>query len=383
MAVYKVPQDVEAEDKLIGPFSFRQFIYLIVAALGIFLAWALSRVFIGLLVIPLPIVLAMLALALPLRKDQPMETYLIAMIKFFFKPRKRIWDPEGTIDLVQITAPKVAEGPQLKEFGGDEASQRLAYLSQIVDTQGWASRGVANSSLSDIFVADASKAEDILDESSSLAQSLDQRLTQADDSRLESVRERFQASIQQTATAPASPPTTQATYTEEQIAAIPYSPMNIDQFAYAPVPTAQPVQTGSAPQNATMPSYTPENIDPSIGTAAPIQPTNDPAPTQQQPQDHNQYTDIPAQMPLSDPQTPTYNPYPSSMRQKVLSPTGTPPSATPQSPPASPTQSTSSKPVSPDIIRLANNNDLSISALAREAERVKKDDDNEVVIKLH
>jgi hypothetical protein len=32
MAVYKVPQDVEAEDKLIGPFSFRQFIYLIIVA---------------------------------------------------------------------------------------------------------------------------------------------------------------------------------------------------------------------------------------------------------------------------------------------------------------------------------------------------------------
>ena len=33
MAQYKVPQDVEAEDKLIGPFSFRQFIYLGVAVL--------------------------------------------------------------------------------------------------------------------------------------------------------------------------------------------------------------------------------------------------------------------------------------------------------------------------------------------------------------
>ena len=32
MAVYKVPQDVEADDKLIGPFSFRQFIYLLIVA---------------------------------------------------------------------------------------------------------------------------------------------------------------------------------------------------------------------------------------------------------------------------------------------------------------------------------------------------------------
>ena len=31
MAQYKVPQDVEADDKLIGPFSFRQFVYLLIA----------------------------------------------------------------------------------------------------------------------------------------------------------------------------------------------------------------------------------------------------------------------------------------------------------------------------------------------------------------
>ena len=31
MAQYKVPQDVEAEDKLLGPFTFRQFIYLMIA----------------------------------------------------------------------------------------------------------------------------------------------------------------------------------------------------------------------------------------------------------------------------------------------------------------------------------------------------------------
>ncbi len=29
MATYKIPQNVEAEDKLIGPFSFKQFIFLI------------------------------------------------------------------------------------------------------------------------------------------------------------------------------------------------------------------------------------------------------------------------------------------------------------------------------------------------------------------
>ena len=100
MAVYKVAQDVEAEDKLLGPFSFRQFIYLIIVVIAIALAWGLSRLFIPLAIIPLPIILFFGALALPLRKDQPMEIYLAAILSFYLKPRKRLWIPDGIEQLV-------------------------------------------------------------------------------------------------------------------------------------------------------------------------------------------------------------------------------------------------------------------------------------------
>src|SRR5690349_6970336 len=93
MAVYKVPQDVEAEDKLIGPFSFRQFIYLIIVAISIAIAWGLSRLLLPLAIIPLPLILFFGALALPLKKDQPMEIYLAAVVSFYLKPRKRLWQP--------------------------------------------------------------------------------------------------------------------------------------------------------------------------------------------------------------------------------------------------------------------------------------------------
>lgn len=305
MAVYKVPQDVEAEDKLIGPFSFRQFVYLIVAALGIFLAWALSQVFIGLFILPMPIVLAMLALALPLRKDQPMETYLIAMLKFFFKPRHRMWDPEGTISMVDITAPKVVEGPQVKEFSGNEASERLSYLAQVVDTQGWSTRGAisSNDSMSDIFVADASHAEDMLDDTASVSQAFSQRIAQADTAHLEAVRQQLQSAAQ---VAPATP-----------------------------APTLAPVTPAAADDT----------------------------------QDDQALSDV------------HFDPYPAAIHQHVVSPAGAPaPAVAPvtEKPLAEPSETT----VSPDILRLANNNDLSISALAREAHRLG-DDDQEVVIKLH
>ena len=80
MSIYKVPQDVEAEDKLLGPFSFRQFVFLIIAVVGIGIAYALSQLLLPLFLIPMPVVLFFGALALPLKKDQPMEVYLAAVI---------------------------------------------------------------------------------------------------------------------------------------------------------------------------------------------------------------------------------------------------------------------------------------------------------------
>ena len=82
MSVYKVPQDVEADDKLLGPFNFRQFIYLIIVAGCIALEIFLWGIFPGLIILPLPIIIFFGALALPLRKDQPMETYLAAVVLF-------------------------------------------------------------------------------------------------------------------------------------------------------------------------------------------------------------------------------------------------------------------------------------------------------------
>jgi len=53
MATYKVPQDVEAEDRLLGPFTFRQFVYLLIAAIAGALAAALFQIFPLLAILPM------------------------------------------------------------------------------------------------------------------------------------------------------------------------------------------------------------------------------------------------------------------------------------------------------------------------------------------
>ena len=124
MARYKVPQDIEADDKLIGPFSFRQFVYLIVAAGLGFVAFLFFQIFPLLVIIPIPFIIFLVVLALPLKKDQPMETYLSAIVDFYLKPQKRVWMPGQVESTIKITAPKKVEDNRTKDLSEEEAGRR-------------------------------------------------------------------------------------------------------------------------------------------------------------------------------------------------------------------------------------------------------------------
>lgn len=162
MAQYKVPQDVEADDKLLGPFSFRQFIYLLIAGASIAIAIGLFQIFPLLAAIPLPIIFFFAILALPLKKDQPMETYLAALVSFYLKPRKRFWIPGQRESTITITAPKVVEKPRVRDISEEEASHRLSFLADIVDTEGESIKNTT--SMRDDYVAEANNAPDIFDD---------------------------------------------------------------------------------------------------------------------------------------------------------------------------------------------------------------------------
>lgn len=195
MSRYKVPQDVEAEDKLLGPFSFRQFIFLIVAIAGIGVAYALSQILLPLALIPIPVIVFFGALALPLKKDQPMEVYLAAVISFLLKPKKRLWQPDGIEALVEVIAPKVEEKTYGNNYDQAEVQRRLSYLANLVDSQGWSIRGVnnPNSSMRADLFNEGQAADDILDETSTTAQNISHLINQSDNRRRQEIMEKMQA----------------------------------------------------------------------------------------------------------------------------------------------------------------------------------------------
>lgn len=162
MSTYTIPQDVETEDKIIGPFGIRQLIYLIIcAALGglAFGLWQLTPV---LAILPIPPLLFFLIISLPLGKSQPMEIYVIALIKFYFFPQKHLWIADGEEDFVKINEDVNINKPASKEFDSEEAEKRISFLSDIIETHGWNTRVQSgNSAVNDEIQREVANLSDV------------------------------------------------------------------------------------------------------------------------------------------------------------------------------------------------------------------------------
>ena len=219
MAVYKVPQDVEAEDKLLGPLTFKQFIFLMVAAGATMFAWLLFSIQPLLALIPMPVIFIFGGLAVFRREDQPVERYLVSFFNFTLRPRTRIWSTEGHYDHLIITAPKKKAPPALKR-NVNEVHGQLEKLAQIVDTRGWALKrpelvnpdGTVSGGEVDserLFMPESPQEpeeihdrEDIMDENNPEVMQLDSMLKQSSDQQREQILQR----VRQEAASPQAAP---------------------------------------------------------------------------------------------------------------------------------------------------------------------------------
>lgn len=145
MATYKLIQDVEADDKLLGPLSFRQFIYALVAVAMLYVSYMLYTHHAELIdVMTLPVAFGAAFLAFPFGKDQPTELWAIAKLRFIIKPRRRIWAQSGVKELVTINVPKRIEIQRTNGLSQTEVKSRLQALANTIDSRGWAVKNVSN-----------------------------------------------------------------------------------------------------------------------------------------------------------------------------------------------------------------------------------------------
>nr|MBA3758813.1 PrgI family protein [Candidatus Saccharibacteria bacterium] len=144
MATYKVLQDIEAEDKLLGPLTLKQFIFLaITLGIGYMQFILLTNSSLGVFKWPfvlvlLPPMLVFGFLAAPISREQSNDIWLLARLRFLLKPHQRIWNQDGISQLVTITVPKHIEHIFTNGLNQNEVKSRLQALANTVDSRGWA-----------------------------------------------------------------------------------------------------------------------------------------------------------------------------------------------------------------------------------------------------
>lgn len=371
MATYKVIQDIEAEDKLLGPLTLRQFIYAAIALGCIYLsflsltkgAWFLIFAF-------LPFILIFGFLAWPFSRDQPNEIWLLAKLRFMFKPRRRIWDQAGMKQLVTVTAPVTEQKQYTDGLSQGEVKSRLQALASTLDSRGWAIKnmnvnlfsqpqfayGAASDRLIDLSAlpqevsgADVTLSDDIMDtENNATAQHLDQMIQATSAAHHQQLRDQMQQAAGG-GTATAQP-------------AADYWFMN--------QPAGQPAsgQTLFTSGSTVLPGGAPVN---SSATAQPA--TADEAA-------------LLDKLHHKKPDSAAYG------HMRTIQPLGSQPAGQPAAKkndstaqtPADQRQPASPKTPDPVILELANNDDLNVATIARQANKHQEDhpDDGEVVISL-
>lgn len=360
MATYKVIQDVEAEDKLVGPLTLRQFIYGGIAAFCFYISFICITKGVGFLAIAfVPPGLFCGFFAFPWGRDQPTELWALAKIRFYLKPRKRIWDQSGTKELVTVTAPKHVEKVYTNGLTQTEVQSRLTALANTIDSRGWAIKNVNVNLSTPATYATLPDQSDRLVDMSSMPQEVPNIDITASDDMLDAynnpIAQQFDSMLQRSAQEHRQEIINQL---QNPTPAAPQSTQPADYwFLNQPTPSGQ-----AAPVDTTY--IKPQVVTPgSDDSNAAIVPAAEPTESEEALIARIKAQGTPAKAAYSH----LKNIHPlSEQRQSTPKPT------TPVTPQADPAK-----------IELARNNDLNISTIARLANKKEPPEDDEVVISLH
>jgi hypothetical protein len=375
MAQYKLIQDIEAEDKILGPLTLRQFIFALIAVFLFYICFILvTKHAPYLLVIFLPPALFCAFFAIPFGRDQPTETWALAKLRFWFKPRRRVWNQSGVKELVTITVPKKVERILTNGLSETEVKSRLRALADTIDTRGWATKNVNTETVyaqpvvsmdSDRLIDISSlpqevpkdeipAAEDMMDTANNpIAQQFDTMINQSSRNRRQQLINELNDVRQNEAAKPATAGAgagdssnwfmpTAASAAAPAVAA----PMVIS----APVPEPPALTADEKADEAALSAKLAARADSqhvSLGNLRTVRPLGSPA-----------------AMPITAPTTPAADiQAPAATQDDAVTATD-----------------------DPDILSLAKNNDLNVATLAREAHKNKGGENqrrDEVVISLH
>lgn len=129
---FKVPQFIDVEDKLFGPFTFKQFAYLVGGGGLVFVIYKLLPLWIGIFLI-IPVAGLSLALVFYKINEKPFIFYLEAGFNYFISSKLYIWKQR----LVKPDTKKEteADAPSIVSVVPMTTTNKLRDISWSLDVQ--------------------------------------------------------------------------------------------------------------------------------------------------------------------------------------------------------------------------------------------------------
>jgi hypothetical protein len=125
---YKVPQNIDLEDKIVGPFTMKQFAYLMGGGL---LVYSFYQIFIDYIngtiytvIASTPIVIIAICLTFVKINDRPFEYFVVNLFSYIFSKKYRIWHQNYTPSAVVIKT-------TVKQKAVSDNSNKQATLDEI------------------------------------------------------------------------------------------------------------------------------------------------------------------------------------------------------------------------------------------------------------
>lgn len=137
---FAIPQFIEVEDKVIGPLTVRQFIFLVIGGVMMVIFWALADLglFLFLSVITLAVVVAFAFVKI---NGRSFQIFLVSFLQFNTKPKLRHWYREPGAERLKTSIKKkekalaINEEEEIYTGGKKLIRSKLEQLSSILDQE--------------------------------------------------------------------------------------------------------------------------------------------------------------------------------------------------------------------------------------------------------
>jgi hypothetical protein len=111
---YQVPQFIDLEDRIIGPLTLKQFLYLAFGGALIFVFWFLFQFYLW-IIVSIPIVALAAAFAFLKINDRPFVYFFLSFINYYLKPRLYIFSNAPRKIESKVAEEKIVETPSLPQ----------------------------------------------------------------------------------------------------------------------------------------------------------------------------------------------------------------------------------------------------------------------------